>query len=86
MFFNYIKRCDINTHAKPVIYKALTSVPESERVELIINTNLLDEEIRIDLLTEIVNNKIEKKQKQCRTKMIDSRDYNQQLLIHSKKA
>ena len=53
MFFNYIKRCDINTHAKPVIYKALTSVPESERVELIINTNLLDEEIRIDLLAEI---------------------------------
>lgn len=53
MLFDYLKRCNINTHAKASIYKELTEMPISERVDAVINSNLLDERIRIDLLSEI---------------------------------
>lgn len=55
MLFNYLKSCDINTHSKACIYSELTQIDKSEQAKALIDTNLLDEEIRIDLLSEIAD-------------------------------
>lgn len=53
MLFNYLRRCNLNTHVKFVVYEALKAAPENEKVQAVMNANLLDEQIRIDLLSEI---------------------------------
>ena len=53
LIFDYMKRCNINTFAKKYAYEVLTTNSKSKQIEEIINMNFLDEDIRIDLLSEI---------------------------------
>ena len=52
MLFNYLRRCNINTWAKQTAYKRITEASRSQRAEVILNTNILEETIRLDLLAE----------------------------------
>ncbi|OHT15427.1 glycosyl hydrolase [Tritrichomonas foetus] len=54
MLFNFLKRCNINTWAKQTVYQRLTdsSLSRSQKIEILTNTNILEEEIRLELLSE----------------------------------